>query len=147
TPIAGCRTPGISSLRVVNSPKGNNKISWRWRGLGGLTSVADFGNPVIGAMGYRLCVYDTSAGVPTLTLGATAPAGGLCKLNKPCWKTTLTGYHYFDGDHTPDGLATVALTAGVMDKAKVVVNGVGPNVIVPAPVGAAVLKQDSTVTV
>ena len=71
----------------------------------------------------------------------------MCKLSKPCWKPTITGYKYYNVDHTPDGLATVVLTAGLLDKARVFVAGVGPILQIPAPVGTAVLKQDSTVTV
>jgi hypothetical protein len=147
TPVAGCRTPGISSLRLLDDPKGNNRLTWRWRGLGGLTSVADFGDPVQGAAGYRLCVYDDTAGVPILKLGARAPAAGLCKLNKPCWKPTVTGYRYVDGDLSPDGLFNVFLTAGVMNKAKLFVAGRGPNLLMPIPAGSGLFKQDSAVTV
>ncbi len=147
TPLAACRTPGKSSLRLVKDPKGNNKLSWRWRGVGGLTSIADFGNPVLGPLGVRLCIYDISAGVPTLKFGAMAPAAGLCTLNKPCWKPTLTGYKYLDGDLTPDGLYNVTLTAGIMDKAKLFVTGKGPNLHLPTPVGSSLLTLDSTVTV
>jgi len=134
-------------MRVVNSPSGKNALSWRWRGIGGLTSVADFANPVIGPTGFRLCIYDLSAGVPTLKFGARAPGAGLCKLGKPCWKTTSTGYRYADGNMIPDGLSNAVLTAGVMDKAKLSVTGKGPNLHMPAPVGTGVFKPDSPITV
>jgi len=76
-----------------------------------------------------------------------APAAGVCKLGKPCWKNTLTGYKYLDGDQTPDGLYNVTLTAGTMDKQKLLVTGKGSNLHLPPPVGTTLLTLDSTVTV
>ncbi|MBI3784724.1 MAG: hypothetical protein HY270_15130 [Deltaproteobacteria bacterium] len=153
TPISSCRTPGAGSFLLSdNSNNNKDNLSWVWS-HGATTTLSEFGDPVNGTSSYRVCVYDESNGVPTLKLGALAPAGGLCHGLTPCWKATgkktSTGYVYVDRDLTPNGLLRVALKAEVpgKSKAKIVVRGKGPNLPMPAPAGSTLLLQDTNVVV
>jgi hypothetical protein len=121
-----------------------DKLVSNW--LHGLLLIADqFGDPVNGISGYRLCIYDTTAGTPSLVLGASAPAGGACKNGLPCWKPaggeTPTGYTYTDADRTPDGLLKVILRAGAEGKSKVIVKGKGVNLHMPPPISGSTYRN------
>ena len=84
---------------------------------------SDFENPVMGANGYTLCLYDQMG----RRLDAAAPAGGMCG-RKPCWKQTSSGFVYDDSLLDPDGLQKVVLKAGAAaGRARITVTGKGAN--------------------
>ena len=91
-----------------------------------------------------LCVYDETGGIPSLKLGVSAPAGGMCG-SKACWKqlggASPKGFKYQDPDLTPSGTQIVILKAGAADKAKILVKGKGANL--PA---TTAFPQDTDVT-
>ena len=63
---------------------------------------------------------------------ASAPAGGLCRGGKPCWKETSKGYRYSDRDLTPGGLSKIVLKEGATGVAKIMVKGKGSLLGLPA---------------
>jgi hypothetical protein len=145
-PIPGCRTPGQAMLQINNNlDDGGDKLSWRW--IKGLTTFQEFGDPANGSTDYRICVYDTVAGVPSLTTGALAPAGGICAKGQPCWKaigrTTPKGFVYNDKGVTPDGYLKIALRARTTGKGKITVRVAG----LELPMPALPLNQDPEVIV
>jgi len=91
---------------------------------------------------YGLCVYDETAGVPTLKLAADIPAGGTCA-GKPCWKETGHGFKYADKDATPDGVVSLLLKEGLEGFAQIQLKAMGVNLAMPT----LPLDQDTTVTV
>ncbi|MFQ5665886.1 MAG: hypothetical protein ACE5I7_05575 [Candidatus Binatia bacterium] len=160
TPLAGCRTPLKSRFllkdkTVANAadPDKRDRLVWKWL-RGPATTFAELGNPVANLSSYSLCVYDESAGTPTLVLSAGAPAGGTCRNGKPCWQrlgtaANPTGYRYRNADLTPDGLLKIVLRKGDTPggQARVVVIGKGANLPLPLPVGTTYFNQDTTAIV
>ena len=146
-PRTGCRRPvasGKASLLVRNDliDDAHDTLLWKWI-RGDLTTAADFGDPVM-TTAYGLCVYDSSAGSPTLAMAVTIPPGGTCAGNRPCWKSTGTkGFKYKDGALTQGGIRKIILRAGVPGQAKIIVKGKGANLPLP-PLPFA---QDPAVTV
>jgi hypothetical protein len=151
TPVAGCRTPGKSQLRLKNNPDDRkDSLGWSWL-KGPFTTFADLGDPVNGSTAYHLCIYDEIGNTAHLVLDATAPAGGTCAKGRPCWKQIgsrkPTGFKYSDGDLTPDGLLGISLKSGGDGKAKLVVSGKGVNLRMADPAGLDLLSQDTKVIV
>ena len=74
---------------------------------------------------YTLCVYDTSANVPSLKASLEVPAGVL-------WAPAgSNGYKYKDTSAVTDGLKKVQLKAGAFGKAKVSLQATGVNIPMP----------------
>ena len=142
TPVPDCLTSGRSRVSLRGTG-GKNRLQWKW--LKGTASSADFGDPVNGSSTYRLCVYDAVAGAPSLKLGVSVPAGGVCN-GKACWKQsgakTASGFRYRDSALEHDGLQVIKLKAGPAGKAKIIVRGKGANL----PTSGA-FAQDTDVTV
>jgi hypothetical protein len=150
TPRTGCRTPAVpgkSSLRLKNKSGAlQDRLRWKWN-HGAATTFAAFGDPLT-TTNYELCIYDETAGVPSLVASARAPAGGLCANNRACWRTVGNdGFTYTDPLLTPNGVLKVRLKAGIAGKAKLQVLGKGPYLVLPAPTNGKALQQDSRVTV
>ena len=151
TPVAGCRMPGTTLFQLKdNGDDTRDKLTWKWR-KGPLTTFEEFGDPVNGSTSYRLCVYDETGSIPSLKLGAGAPARGIYGKDKPCWKplgsSMPKGFVYNDKDLTPDGLAKITLRAGDAGRAKITVTGKGATLRMPAAVGLGLLEQDTHVIV
>lgn len=121
TPTMSCRAAGIgkSSLSIRDKDgTGRDKLSWRWQ-KGEATDLADFADPVSGAAGYNVCVYDSSADPQPLADLYAAP-GGTCS-GKPCWKAKGgKGYDFKDKLGGVDGLLGLKLGAGPQGKSKVI---------------------------
>ena len=143
-PDVGCRRPGkpLRSMVVLKDrlPDTHDVLIWNWR-MGAATPKADFGDPAA-TTNYALCVYDRSAGSPTLKMAADIPGGGTCA-GKPCWKESAHGFKYVDKDGTSDGVVSLALKEGRQDLAKITLTAKGVNVEMPT----LPLDQDLTVTV
>ena len=122
TPVAGCATPGKAALAIKDRPPGGpsdgDGLTWKWI-KGPALSPADFGDPVGGNTGFRLCVYDSSGLVSELTVSG----GGLCD-GAPCWKRAgSSGYKYRDGAAASDGLATMLTKGGTAGRSKILFKG------------------------
>jgi cysteine-rich repeat protein len=133
-PRPDCRAPiafhaGAVTLKKQVAGKGSNKITWKWKG-GPATVVADFGAPDTTTT-YHFCVYDQTAGTPSLVMGMTVPPGGTCG-TKPCWKALKTGFLYKDKLLAAQGVAQITLKGNVVPgKAKLQVKGKGATLPVP----------------
>ncbi len=143
TPKTTCKKPTQSQTSVLqlknNTTDSRDSLSWTWP-KGEATATADFGDP-LQATSYSFCIYDESAGTPSLVLSATAPAAATCP-TKPCWKVTgTTGFKYTDARLTNGGLRSLTLKAGAAGAAKITVKGKSVNLGMPA----LPLAQDTTV--
>lgn len=138
-PRAGCQSPQRAAGISLNAAA--HTVGWKW--LGGATPVAlsQFGDPVSGSTAYHLCVYDTSAGPPSLTFGATVPAGGTCG-GQPCWKQTRKRFSYRNSAATPDGVRQLTLQATGNTGASIVVSGRGPNLHTPVSADGVFLLRE-----
>ena len=144
TPAPGCKSAGGASfdLRDRSPDVDKSSVAWKWQ-KGAVTGPADLGDPIGGATGYVLCVYDTQGGVSHTTLRARLPAGGLCH-GRPCWRPLGTsGVRYDDRDLTPNGVKSLKIKAGPAGKASIGLKGKGDRLILPA----LALFQDPRVTV
>jgi len=129
-PVLAPRAAAVTLKKAV-AGKGTNKITWKWKG-GPATNVADFGSPATdGGTTYHFCVYDQTAGTPTLAMSVTAPPGGTCG-TKPCWKVVSGGFLYNDKTLAAQGLAQIKLKGNpIPGKALLQVKGKGINLPVP----------------
>ena len=129
-PAGGCRgtEPLKASFKIKDqTPDTKDQLQFKWTS-GDATLLAEYGDPTTTAT-YVLCVYDASAN-PQPLLQLAAPAGGICKHGKPCWKTAGNNYKYSDGLLTPDGLQIVQLKEGLVNgKAQIQVKGRGMNLL------------------
>ncbi len=141
-PQPGCKAPIESGRAKVDlRDDETDKGSWTWT-KGTATAKAEFGDPT-SATDYALCIYDTTAGTPSLALAARIPAGGTCG-TRPCWKATKAGFQYANKAGTGDGLTKLTLKQGLLPgQAKISAKGKGVNF----PLPALPLAQDPTVTV
>jgi hypothetical protein len=151
-PRTTCKQAPGKSVFIVKDSTPNTKDKVIWKLLQGpATSEADFEDPTSGAPNYTLCVYDESAGVPSLAFDSTAPGGGLCKNGKPCWTPTggiPNGYKYSDKFLTPDGILKMTLRAGNAGRSKIVLTAKGFLLGLPAAATAGqFFHQDSALTV
>ncbi len=143
-PKIGCKKPTQSQKSALqlknNATDSKDSLSWTWPN-GEATTTTDFGDP-LNTTGYSFCVYDESAGAPSLVLNASAPAAASCR-GKLCWKATgTTGFKYTDARLTNGGLQTIILKAGAAGEARITVKGKGASLGMPA----LPLAQDTTVT-
>jgi hypothetical protein len=149
TPRAGCRgtEPQKSSLFVRNKDGTvSDRLTWKWN-RGAATSLSEFGSPTT-STSYALCVYDTTAGAPSLVASLRAPAGGTCASGRPCWRSVSTrGFKYQNAGLVPDGLLKLQLGAGTTGKAKIVALAKGPPLTLPFQASGTVFRQDPRVTV
>jgi hypothetical protein len=141
TPVTGCQPAAAKGASLA---LGNGKASWKWKSSAAV-AVSDFGNPLT-TTNYLLCVYDAAGE----KLSASVPAEGMCG-TKPCWTTVgSVGFKYVNKASTPDGITKVKLKAGDAEKAKIVVNGAGADLHLPAlPLATPVkvqLRQDGSST-
>ena len=106
-------------------------MSWKWLGSATPVAVSQFGDPANGLTSYHLCVYGTSAGLPSLAFSATVPTGGFCDPHT-CWKRTRSRFSYTNTGATPDGVTHVVLqpTAG-RTEARITLSGRGSNLRIP----------------
>lgn len=123
-PPSGCRAAGRSKL-VVKHGRRASRITYAWR-RGAATSRADFGDPIAGATGYALCLYDAPADVPALRAAALAASGRPCAAaGAPCWREANRGLAYADGAGTPGGLVSLVLRPGAAGQAGLRATAIG----------------------
>jgi hypothetical protein len=144
-PEQNCKhtTVPLSAQLLIGEPtasatthKGDTLV-WKWL-KGAPTSIGDFGNPLT-TDSYALCIYESTG---ALSFAAGAPAGGTCQLGRaqvPCWKglgtpVGTTGFKYNNPARTPDGITSIVLKPGALNRkgigtAHISVNGKGPNLL------------------
>jgi cysteine-rich repeat protein len=142
-PAPTCRAALAGSVVVKRgTTSSRDLLTWKWA-KGDATTLADFGDPVGGATDYTLCLYDATAGTPSLRLRAEIPGGGTCH-RKPCWKSSGTSVlHYADRELTPSGVLGALLKAGAQGLASLRVKAKGTNLAPPS----LPFAQDPAVTV
>lgn len=137
--VAGCRAPGTASLKLTYAAGAKNRLAWRW-GRGD-APVASFGDPAARCgTGFAVCVYDSVAGVPTLSIAGRVAGGGTCA-GKPCWKaigsTPVKGYRFKDRTLAQSGVQSLVLRGGKPGADKIASNGRGATLPLPAPATAS----------
>lgn len=145
-PLEGCDIATSNSVKLV---VGGDKPSFGWKWIKGVAAAdgVDFGDPVAGTAGYRLCLYDESGGVVSLKMGAAWSSGGDCG-GKPCWKGSAErGWSYKDKSGDADGITKVTFKPGAAGKPQIKISGAGASLPLPAPAsGDKTLRQDLVVT-
>lgn len=149
TPATGCKTvlkPRASRLSIDDAAvDAKDKLQLTWK-KGEATSLAEIGDPVA-SDDQTLCLYDESGPSATLLLGAFVEAGGLCKGNKPCWKTKgRSGFGFRDRERHRFGVDTLKLKAGAAGKPKILLKAKGASIPTPAlplplPVRAQIVSE------
>lgn len=142
-PLAGCLTAGASKLVVLSKGGGRDRLVWSWRkgSLADATALLGDADLAFGTLGFGLCVYDTSAGVPQLRIAASIPRGD------GVWRTAdATGATYIDRDGAAAGVRKIVLRAGNGD-AILRLRANGAALGVPAPGAEPLLSRDPAVIV
>jgi hypothetical protein len=118
-----------------NTGPGRDLITWTWK-RGEATSKIEFGDPTVAAT-HDLCIYDESAGVPSLILDLHVPAGA-------AWEESSAGYDYSDPSGAVGGLHRVSFRGSLIDgRSRIKVNLKGAALTLPS----LPLDQDDRVTV
>jgi hypothetical protein len=148
TPLPGCKqTTQAQKPKLIIKHKASNpssdKLLWKWI-KGDTTNTGDFGSPTsMGGATHALCIYDETAGVPSLVFDVVIPPDGMCA-GEPCWKPTgSSGFKYKDDNLANEGTQKITLKAGAAGKAKIIFKGKGTGL----GLSTAELDKDPTVTV
>lgn len=138
----GCLSAPAAKLQITDSSKpGKDKLSWQW-GKGAAFDQADLGDPT-GADSYALCIFDSSAGVPSLAATIDIASSATKWISK-----APKGLQYKDKAGTSDGVTKAELKTGVAGKTKIKVNAATANLVLPAAFDAtSFFDQDTSVTV
>lgn len=140
-PIAGCRQSveaNKSSLKLRDKGGEKDQLTFKWA-KGEETDIGDFGDPS-SATTYAVCLYDETAGTPSLVFEALVPPGGSCG-GKACWKETRKGFRYADKQAVRDGIKRLDLKSGPAGTPGILVVGRGSNLVLPT----LPLRQDQRV--
>jgi len=142
-PLPGCRQPTVENkalLLLKDKGEDKKKLVWKWL-KGDATALEDFGDPTTSTT-YTLCIYDETNDVPSLSLTAAVPPGGICD-GDPCWSTIGAGFKYKDSAAVNGGIKNLLLKFGEAGKAKIIAKGIGAQLALPG----LPLAQDTTVVV
>jgi cysteine-rich repeat protein len=134
-PDPGCLLPvesGKAQLKLAaETAPAPDQVQFKWS-KGPVVTKADFGAPDATTT-YELCVYDETAGVPSLAFKARPQMGGTCD-DRPCWSEKPTGWSYKATSGLPDGIVSVKLGEGLIaGKAKVQVKAKGTLALAALP--------------
>ena len=126
-PRLGClqaTAPGKGNIRIRDrATSSKDALIWTLT-KGEATSLADLGDPTT-ADGYTFCLFDQSGTASDLLFVADLSAGGTCG-TPACWRSTATGYRYWDGSKpSPAGIRSALLKSGSAGRAKFIVKGKG----------------------
>jgi hypothetical protein len=111
---------GKSSILLLDKETdAQDSLKWKWV-RGSATSYFDFGAP-LSSTEYVLCLYDANG----LVLDAVVPTGS-------AWQSGLHGFKYKSRSGTPAGMTQIQLKIGADGKAKVLVQGKGADLRMPA---------------
>ncbi len=140
TPATTCLSAGVGQLQIKDHPtKPKDQIKWKWQRGDAVTHGA-LGNPANNTT-YTLCIYDHTAGVPTLVSSLTLPPSALWVERAP------KGWKFKDKLGTNDGIQQIQLRPGNAGKTKVQFKAKG---VVPIPAAISSLEMldvDPKVTV
>jgi hypothetical protein len=115
--------PGAAVLKLRDALDDDaDLLVWKWT-KGAAANPGDLGTPTT-TTGYRLCLYDESGSIPTLSMRTDVPAGGLCD-GSPCWQAAGAALKYRNAARTPDGISKLVARAGDTGHAKVTTKGKG----------------------
>jgi hypothetical protein len=111
---------GKASILLLDKA-GDERDSLKWKWLRGTaTSYLDYGSPLT-TTEYGLCMYDANG----LVISALVPTGA-------AWQAGLKGFKYKSRDGSPAGVTQIQLKVGADGKAKVLVQGKGADLGMPA---------------
>lgn len=146
--VPGCVAAELAGLTIRDDPAKPLKKQLQWRITRSAVPVdpADFGDPLQGASGYRLCLYDAVGGNEALAGGAEVAAGGICG-KTPCWRAVRNGFRFRDRSAVQGGTLGIALRGGEAKRSSFRVRAKGLSLDLPGAAGAQYLSADTTVRV
>jgi cysteine-rich repeat protein len=134
TPITGCFAAAKSGFKLKNgSDDSKDQLIWKWKKGALAATQGDFGDPVNGTSSYKLCLYDSTAGVRTLKRGMIVEPSGVCGVD-PCWSAISTKGWKYRSDGNGDGITLVLLKGGDAGKPMVLIKAKGLGVQAPEPI-------------
>jgi hypothetical protein len=141
SPQAGCLTAGKTSILIKNSSNDTaDQLRWKWR-RGEAVRQGDLGEPSTTAA-YTLCIYDTTAGVPSVVGAVTVGPNARWQNKRP------KGWKYRNKAGTQDGVRKARLKTGAPGKARAQIRARGRSLPTPSPGSATrFFSQDPSVTV
>ncbi len=147
-PAGGCVAATAASLAIADDPSKPEKKKLQWKFAKPAVSIdpADFGDPVNGAGGFRLCLYDAQGGVEALAGGAAVAAGGSCG-GKACWKPGRDGFKFKDRGLAQGGVASLSVRGGEAKRSKLSFKAKGVGLDLRGAAGMSYLHADTTVRV
>jgi len=140
-PATTCVTGSVAGLQIKDQlTKPKDQLKWK------LAKGASFGQGALGdpssTTTYTVCVYDTSATVPSLATSMTVAPGANWQSKSP------KGWQFKDKLGASDGVQKIKLKTGNLGKTKVQVIAKGGNLPTPTPFSStAFFAQDPTVTI
>lgn len=145
-PEPACAAAERDVLIIRDDPAKADKKKLLWRIARSAVAVdpLDFGDPVDGVAGYRLCLYDAVADADVLAGGTAVASGGVCG-KKPCWKATRDGFKFKDRYGVQGGAIVVTMRGGEAKRSKFSVRAQGLSLDLPGAAGAQYLNADTTV--
>jgi hypothetical protein len=125
---------------VNEKTAGKEKLKVALKNLQPMVDPSQFGDPVDGDTGYKVCVYD---GANVLSGEYTVERAGDTCGDKDCFSAvTGKGFKYKDPGTTTDGILKINLFGGDPGKGKVLV--IGKNKTSTLPTGVAPALQNET---
>lgn len=93
-PRMSCTTAAQAQLSSSEKTAGKEQLKVQWKSFAGATTQASFGDPVGGALGVAVCLYDDA---PALVASYLVDRGAGTCAGKPCWKAKGTkGFGFQD---------------------------------------------------
>lgn len=131
-PRSGCQAAPKAGLSAADSTDDvRDQMTWKWSG-GGAIAQADFGDPAT-AHGYRVCLYDATAGSETLVSAMSIHPGSGWTSKSP------KGWRFSGGQEGQDGVSRILLKTGEDGRSKILVKARGQGLPVPEPHSATEL--------
>ena len=139
-PALTCIAPAKGKLLVNEKKAGKEKFKISMAKLQPAVAQGQFGDPVNGTTGYKVCIYD---GANQLQGDYTLNRGGAMCGTDPCWAAISDkGYKYGDKSATADGFLKMKMSGGPAGKGKIKV--IGKNSAGAMPLGVAAALQNQT---
>lgn len=106
-PRLGCRAASVAGKGSLDVRAGTKPaVTWQWK-EGDQGPLSELGSPA-STTGYRFCLYEESAGTPSLVLSAGVAGGGTCGAHL-CWKPSGKGYRYKDSAAATEGVSEITI--------------------------------------
>jgi len=136
-----CEVATRTSLRLSRSAASaaRNRLVWKWAGDGAAASA--FGAPMTDT-DYALCIYDTAAAVPHLSIPLAVPAGS-------DWHALpVQGIRYTNRTGSTDGVKAMRLHTNARGRTTLALRGRGAFLPLPPPLSSSqYFAQDPAVVV